>query len=117
MATISQRNRANVLIHGAAVAASAASGALAFIALDTPILTGIYIGLVKELGKVFNHNVTDEDGMAMLAAYGGFGLGLIGVRVLLGWIPVLGNAANATISFTTTEAIGWYCFHSFDEKN
>jgi hypothetical protein len=53
MATISQRNRANVLIHGAAVAASAASGSLAFIALDTPILTGIYIGLVKELGKVF----------------------------------------------------------------
>jgi hypothetical protein len=45
MATISQRNRANVLIHGAAVAASAASGSLAFIALDTPILTGIYIGL------------------------------------------------------------------------
>lgn len=108
------------MIHGAAVAASAASGGLAqgaLLGLDTPILTAIYIGLVQKLGKIFNQEITDEDGMAVLAAFGGFGLGVFGVKAVLGFLPGIGNLANAAISAATTEAIGWYCFNYFDEKN
>jgi uncharacterized protein (DUF697 family) len=120
MATISQRKRAKVLIHGAAVAAGAASGALAqggIIALDTPILGVIYIGLIEELGELFHQKVTKECGAALLAEFGGFSVGLFGVKAVLGFLPGIGNLANAGISTATTEAMGWSFFNYFDGKD
>jgi uncharacterized protein (DUF697 family) len=120
MATISQRKRAKVLIHGAAVAAGAASGGLAqgaVLALDTPILGAIYIGLVEELGALFHQKVTKKCGAALLAEFGGFGVGVLGVKAVLGFLPGIGNVANAGISAATTEAIGWSLFKYFDGKD
>ena len=120
MATIKQTNKAHLLIHGAAVAAGAASGALAqgaVLALDTPILGVIYIGLIEELGELFHQKVTKECGAELLAEFGGFSVGLFGVKAVLGIVPVLGNFANAGISTATTEAMGWSFFNYFDGKD
>jgi hypothetical protein len=34
---------------------------------------------------------------------------------LLGWIPILGNVANAGVAFGVTEAIGWAAYLVFEE--
>lgn len=119
MATQEQKDKAHTIIHGATVAAAAASGAMAQGAIfgaDTAILTGIHVGMVAALGELFGQSVTKQAAMAILGTYAGAGVGIYGVKALLGWFPGIGNAANATISGGYTEALGWWCFKYFDEK-
>ena len=37
-------------------------------------------------------------------------------QFLVGWIPILGNAVNASTAAGVTEAVGWAA-HAFFEKN
>lgn len=119
MATEFQKEKAGMVIHAATVAASAASAALAQGAVfgaDTAVLTGIHIGMIHNLGELFGENLGRQAAMTILGPFAGAGIGVAGVKGLLGLFPGLGNAANAAISAAYTEALGWWCFKYFDDE-
>ena len=117
MATEEQLKKAHLIIHGAAASATAASAAMAqgsIIALDTPVLMSIHAGMAVSLGELFDQNVSNQTAMAILGAAAGVGVGVYGVKAILGLLPGIGTIANATISGFYTEALGWWCFSYFD---
>lgn len=118
MATQEQKDKAHQIILTATVAASTASGAMAqgaAFGADTPVLTGIHVGMIASLGELFDQSVDKLAAVTILRLAAGAGIGVYGAKALLGWIPGLGNLANASISAAYTEKLGWWCFDYFDE--
>lgn len=118
MATKEQRIKAHKIIHIAVVAASTASGAMAQGAIfgaDTGVLIGIYLGMIASLGELFGQSVSEQAAMSLLKTSAGAGIAAFGVKAILGFLPGLGNMANASISAAYTEKLGWKCFDYFDE--
>lgn len=113
---ITRKERANDIIHGAAVASATAAGTLAQVAwfgADTPILTAITLGMIHDLGELFDRDVSEAVAMDILAVVGGSIAGVTIAKGLVGWIPGIGNLANAAATATTTEAIGWSVYNYF----
>jgi len=120
MATEEQKRKANLIIHGAATSAAASSGAMAQGAVfgaDTVVMTTIHIGMVAALGELFNQRLDKQAAMALVGTLAGAGVGVFAAKAILGFFPGLGNVANAAISATYTETLGWTCFNYFDEEN
>jgi uncharacterized protein (DUF697 family) len=118
MAREQQTNKAHLVIHGAAASAAAASGAMAqgaAFGADTVVLTTIHVGMVLALGELFGQSLDKQAAMAILGTAAG--AGVFGAKAILGFLPGIGNIANATISGSYTEALGWWCFNYFDEGN
>lgn len=116
---MTKKEKAHAIIHGAAASAAATAGALAQGAIfgaDTPILTGIHIGMVVALADLFGKEMERAAAVALLGTYAGAGLGVAGAKALLGLIPGLGNAANASVTFAHTEALGWFAYKYFEER-
>lgn len=106
------------IIHKAATSAAIASGAMAqgsIVSLDTPVLVTIHIGMVVAIGAVFGKKVSHANAIALLGAATGVGIGVAGVKSVMGIVPIAGNLANATVSFAYTEALGWFCFKYFKD--
>ena len=74
MATKLQKGKAGMVIHGAAVGASAAAAAMAqgaIFCLDTAVLTAIHIGMVHSLGELFGQDVDKQAATALLGVAAG----------------------------------------------
>ncbi len=118
-----RRNQAKLIIHAAAVASAGTAAALSrknifgsFLKADTPVLTTIAVGMVIALGKLFDRDIGSTTAVALLSKYIGAGARVAGAKSLVGWIPLLGNAVNATLTFGFTEALGWKIYNYFDEE-
>jgi uncharacterized protein (DUF697 family) len=114
--TRDQRKKCHVIIHGASTAAAAVGAGLAQIPVaDNAVIVPIQITMVMSLGKVFG--VSLSKGAAEGTALGATAtlVGRTTSQVLLGWIPVLGNAINAATAATITEAMGWAVAAQFDK--
>jgi len=97
------------IIHTASGSAAAASGAMAqgaVIGLDTPVLITIHIGMIIGLGEVFGRRLNKTTAIALLGSAAGVGIGVFGVKAILGFIPIGGNLVNAAVSFGYTERLG-----------
>lgn len=117
-----RRDQATIIIHAAAAASAGTAAVLskksiigAFLKADTPVLTAIAVGMAIALGRLFNQDVSSAAAVSLLSKYIGSGARVAGAKSLVGWIPVLGNAANATITFGFMEALGWKIYSHFDE--
>ena len=116
--TDSQRTKCHAIIHAAATSAGAAGAGLAQIPLsDAAVITPIQITMIIGIGKVFDKAITKSIAASILASsaatVGGRGIS----QVLVGWIPGIGNALNASTAFAITEAIGWFAANYFDAEN
>ena len=118
-----RRNQAKLIIHAAAAASAGTAAVLskksllgAFLKADTPVLTAIAVGMVIALGKLFDPDTSSATAVTLLSKYIGSGAEIAGAKSLVGWIPLLGNAANATITFGFMEALGWKIYSYFDEE-
>ena len=117
-----RKNQATLIIHAAAAASAGTAAVLskksllgAFLKADTPVLTAIAVGMVVALGKLFDPDMGSATAVTLLSKFIGQGAEIAGAKSLVGWIPVLGNAANATITFGFMEALGWKIYSHFDE--
>ncbi len=117
-----RKNQAKIIIHAAAAASAGTAAVLskksilgAFLKADTPVLTAIAVGMVLALGKLFDPDMGSSTAVTLLTKYIGSGVEIAGAKSLVGWIPLLGNAANATITFGFMEALGWKIYSHFDE--
>lgn len=119
-----RRDQAKIIIHAAAAASAGTAAVLskksilgAFLKADTPVLTAIAIGMVIALGKLFDQDISSASAITLLSKYIGAGASMAGAKSLVGWIPLLGNAANATITFGFMEALGWKIYSYFDKAH
>lgn len=114
--TKEKMNRCQDIIHTRAVLAAGAGAGLAQVpGSDSLVIVPIQAEMLKEIGKVFDRNITEQ----CVAAILGTGLATAGGRkisqVLIGWIPGWGNVTNATTAAAVTEALGWSAAAMFEK--
>ncbi len=110
--------KAHIIIHTSAVASAGFALALAQGALfgaDTPFLTVITIGMIVALGALFNKSIKRTTALAFLGTWFGSIAGVQLAKAVLGFLPLLGNVANAGITLTLTETIGWTVYLILNE--
>lgn len=104
----SKKRMTGMMIHGFAVVHAVTAALLAQTLVgDEAALTALTVAMIIAVAKM---NGADWDTGMALAFLGIFIGGYVGVRgatFLIKWIPGIGNAANAAVTLTTTEALGW----------
>ena len=109
--------KCHAIIHAAAAATAGIGAGLAQIpGSDIVPITGIQIGMIISIAKVFDEDLGEGAAKGLL---GGFSAGLVGrevVRGILGMIPGLGNAFKAGTAATMTETVGWLAVEHFKSK-
>ena len=114
--TDDQKSSCHKIIHTAsAAAAAAASGMAQLPGSDNAVIVPIQITMIVSLGKVFGKSITKSLATSLLASAGASVGGRMLSQVLVGWIPFLGNAVNATTAAGVTESIGWWIADYFDK--
>ena len=106
-----QKKECHTIIHTASVAAGGVGAGLAQIpGSDNAVITPIQLTMTISLGRVFGKSLSEASAKAALAS-----VGRTASQVLVGWIPGIGNAINATTAAGITEAMGWLLAKEFDE--
>lgn len=114
--TDEQNSSCHKIIHTASAAAAAAATGMAQLPCsDNAVIVPIQIGMIISLGKVFGKSITKSLATSLLASAGASVGGRMLSQVLVGWIPFLGNAVNASTAAGVTEGIGWWIADYFDK--
>jgi uncharacterized protein (DUF697 family) len=114
MATTNQK--VHGIIHTASVACAGIDGGMAQVpgsdsVVIVPIQTGMIVAIADQHGVTISKTVAADLLLTFAATMGGRFLS----QVLVGWVPGLGNAINASTAAALTEAIGWAADAYFDE--
>ena len=113
--TPQQQKACHAIIHGASTSAAAAGLAMAQLpGSDNAVMIPIHIGMAVALGRVFNVHVTDTLAKGVILGVSAAEGARAVSQFLVGWIPGLGNAINASSAAGLTEAIGWAIARKFD---
>lgn len=111
-----KKRKCHTVIHSASAAVAGVGSGLAQIpGSDSPVLVAIQTAMIISIGKIFHRDITESLAGAFLADTLGVTLGRGISQVLVGWIPGVGNAINATTAAGLTEAIGWAAVKAFDK--
>lgn len=114
--TDEQNSSCHKIIHTASVAAAAAGGRMAQLPdSDNAVIMPIQITMIISLGKVFGKSITKSLATSLLASAGASVGGRMISQILVGWVPFVGNAINASTAAGVTEAIGWWIADYFDK--
>ncbi|MBP2024755.1 hypothetical protein [Peptoniphilus stercorisuis] len=113
-----EKSKCNKIIHGATLAVTAISGGLAQIpGSDAAVIAPIQIGMIVSLASVFNINLTKSSAGAVLANKIAEYIGRAAIKTTLRFIPGAGNIANAVISASITEKMGWSIAKDFKNQS
>jgi len=118
--TMDRTMKANIIIHGFAVAAAACSAVTALVpffgplAGDTIALTTITIAMTLSLANLFDKQLEEGALWSFGTVIVGMVFGVALAKGVISLIPGAGSAANAAITFTMHEAIGWGLFLIFE---
>lgn len=108
----------NGMIHGASAAAAAVGAGLAQIPCsDNALLTPIQLVMAVSLGSVFGIELDESAAKAAVASAAAATVGRTASQMLIGWIPGIGNVANAVSAAALTEAIGWILANEFERRS
>ena len=114
----SQKAKCHGIIHTASAAAASIGAGLAQVpGSDNLAIIPIQVGMVVSLGAVFGIDLTESAAKATLATAttGMVGRGIS--QVLVGWLPGIGNAINASTAAGVTETVGWTIAKNFDKQS
>lgn len=100
----------------AAVAGGVGFGLAQLPGSDAPVLVALQTAMILALADRYDVSLTRaaaaEIALTMAATMIGRGLS----QLLLGWLPVLGNLANAVTAAAVTEAVGWFSARWFERE-
>ncbi len=106
--TSGEMKKCQAIIHTASVgAATVGAGFAQLPGSDNAVIVPIQITMIVALGAVFSVKLTESAAKATLATATATLVGRSISQFLLGWIPVFGNALNASTAAGVTEVIGW----------
>lgn len=115
--TESQKKKCHAIIHTASTAAAGVGAGLAQIpGSDNAVIVPIQITMVISLAKVFGKDLDETGAAAVLSTAASSVVGRGISQVLVGWIPGIGNAINASTAAGVTEATGWTVAKIFDNE-
>lgn len=115
--TADQRSKCHAIIHTASASAAAAGAGLAQLpGSDNAVITPIQLAMTVSLGAVFGIQLT-QSAAAALASVAAATVGRAVSQVLVGWIPGLGNAINASTAAALTESVGWLLAKEFASQS
>ena len=104
----SKKDKVSIVIHGAAAASSAAAAGMAQAPTsDNAVIVPIQVAMIAAIGKIHGQELSHSAALGVLSAASAGVVGRTISQLLLGWVPVLGNAINAATAAALTEAIGW----------
>ena len=114
---VTTNQKVHGIIHTASASAGAVGGGLAQIpGSDMPIIMGLQTAMIIAIAAEHGANITKTAAADLLltfaAGYGGRAVS----QFLVGWIPAIGNAINASTAIAITETIGWAA-DAYFEKN
>ena len=116
--TADQRSKCHAIIHTASASAAAAGAGLAQLpGSDNAVITPIQLARTVSLGAVFGIQLTQSAAAAALASFAASTVGRAASQLLLGWIPGLGNAINASTAAALTESVGWLLAEEFASQS
>jgi uncharacterized protein (DUF697 family) len=73
--------------------------------------------MILTLGGIFGIRLNQTTAEASLASATATMVGRGISQLLIGWIPLIGNATNAITAFSITETIGWVVCSDFDNRS
>lgn len=116
--TNKQRTKCHAIIHTASTAAAGVGAGLAQIpGSDNALLTPIQLTMTIGLGKVFEIDLSESAALAAIGSVAASTVGRTISQFLVGWIPGIGNAVNATTAAALTESMGWLLADQFSKQN
>lgn len=113
-----KNGRIHAIIHSSSAAAAGVGAGLAQLpGADAPILTGIQTTMIKGIAKIHGFPLVGEEGVveAIIATGLATMVGRVASQLLIGWIPGVGNAINASTAAAITEGMGWAADAYFEE--
>ncbi len=114
--TEEQRKKCHAIIHSASAAAAGIGGGLAQVpGSDNAIITPIQLTMTISLGKVFDRTISESAAKSAIGSLAAATIGRTAAQVIVGWVPGIGNAINATTAAGVTEALGWLIATEFDK--
>ena len=115
--TDKQRKKSRMIIHTASAAAAAVGAGLAQLpGTDNAVIVPIQVTMTISLGAVFGKKLSKSTATSALATATASTAGRAISQFLVGWVPGIGNAINATTAAGVTEAIGWAIANDFDKN-
>lgn len=116
--TIEEKKKCHAIIHTASAgAASIGAGFAQVPGSDNAAIVPLQVTMVISLGMVFGVKLSKSSASATLASATAGTLGRTISQFVVGWIPGIGNAINATTAAGVTEAIGWTIAKEFANNN
>jgi uncharacterized protein (DUF697 family)/predicted GTPase len=109
-----ERQATPFVLGAATMAASAAAVPVPWV--DIPAVAGLQSELIRRLAALYGQPLDWEHFLQMAGAVGGRLLIRQAIRETLKIIPVVGQAANATLAFVSTYALGEACCWYYGEK-
>lgn len=100
------RERSELIIHGAAVAAGAAAAASIVPGSDSVAIMPIQVAMVAGVAR--EYGIEPSASLVKSTIYASLGsiVGKAGAGLLLRWVPGPGNVIRASVAFSVTEGIG-----------
>lgn len=99
------------IIHGFAVAHAGAAALLSqTIVGDEAALTVLTVSMILSIARANNRSWGVADALSVISVLAGGYLGTRGAVLFVKWIPGIGNAANAVVTFGVTELLGWIAY-------
>jgi uncharacterized protein (DUF697 family) len=104
------------IIHGASAACAAIGGGLAQLpGSDNAVITPIQLAMITAIAAAHGTTIDKAAAAGVLASATAGLIGRTISQVLIGWIPLVGNAINAATAAAVTEAVGWSADAFFDK--
>lgn len=107
----------HALIHSASVASAGVGAGLAQVpGSDAPVLAGIQSALILGIAQKYKVSLSETAAADLVFTFGASMAGRGISQVLIGWMPGIGNAINASTAAALTEAVGWAAVEYFSTQ-
>lgn len=112
-----EREECKKIIRAAAIACGGVGTGLALLPLtDSAVITPIQVAMILKMGKVYDLDITESAALSVIASIGGAATGRCVSQVLVGWMPVIGNAINTATAAGVTTMIGNIALNRLSER-
>ena len=107
----------HLIIHATSTAAASVGALSPFPGSDAPVLMSLQSAMILAIAGHYGVQMTQMAAAEMVLTFNATMTGRTLSQVLIGWIPGLGNAANAATAAAITEAVGWMAVRWFEQES
>src|SRR5260370_41354238 len=106
--SLSLNEKVHGVIHTAAASAGAVGAGLAQLPMaDSIPITAIQGSMISAIALIHGRSITEARAISLLGTFAATIADRTISEWLIGWVPGIGNAINASTAAGLTEAVGW----------